>query len=175
MFERGRQDRPPGNGSHASHFGGTSPAFAYDDGYDPARQGDAPMSPADIADEAAMALADDAQEYKPWILQRGTRPLMILHLRRYDAKAGHWLGWQMPYPQLMAVEYVGDRLLTLDFGTRQFAIEGVGLAELVQRLQNGAVIAIQEYSSCVWLDSPTEAVVSTISKIGLAVSASTQM
>lgn len=138
------------------------PALGYDDGYNPARQGAAPISSQQVADEAALALADDIQEYRPWILQRGTRPLMMLHLRRFDAQAGHWLGWQVSYPHLIAVEYVGDRLLSLDFGTRHFIIEGIGLGELARHLQTASVQAVVEFSSETWPKQPNDGAIKTI-------------
>ncbi len=98
-----------------------------------------------------MALALNTQEYHPWVLQRGrTRPAMMLHLRRYESKSGLWMGWQLSYPSLIAAEYTGDRLLSLDFGSRQFIIEGQGLGELITRLQSGEVLCVQEYSPNIW-------------------------
>ena len=71
----------------------------------------------------------DLANYKPWLVQRGrSRPAMMLHLRRYEARSGLWMGWAMSYPSLIAAEYVGDRMVSLDFGTRQFMIEGEGAA-----------------------------------------------
>lgn len=171
MFERDRQDRAPVSGAmpQASnippHQPAPLPAFGYDDGYDPARQGAAPMSSQQVVDEAALALADDIQEYRPWILQRGTRPLMMLHLRRFDAQAGHWLGWQMSYPSLLAVEYIGDRLLSLDFGNRHFAIEGTSLGELARHLQTGSVQTVVEYAQEIWARSSNESAVTKIRSV----------
>ena len=150
LFERG------GGQPHAPRApqGAATPLRSYDDGYQPPPDGDAdrsPLSSEEVADEAAMALALDATEYKPWVLQRGrSRPAMMLHLRRFEPKSGLWMGWQMSYPHLIAVEYVGDKMLSLDFGTRQFVIEGRGLQDLAQPLQRGAVLAIQEYSTDHW-------------------------
>ena len=141
------------------------PAFGYDDGYNPVRQETPPMPPQQVTEEAALALADDIQEYRPWILQRGVRPLMMLHLRRFDAQAGHWLGWQVSYPHLIAVEYVGDRLLSLDFGTRHFIVEGTGLGELACHLQMGTVQAVLEYASEIWRERSSGPVASRISAI----------
>lgn len=109
----------------------------------------------------------DVAEYRPWVLQRGrTRPAALLDLRWYDARAGMWLGCAMAYPQLTAAEYVGERMLSLDFGTRQFVIEGEGLNELVRRIQDGSVIAIQEYAPSVWPERPSGPVVTHIRRIG---------
>lgn len=170
MFDRGRQERPPGsNGgmplenSMPPRQAAPMPSFGYDDGHDPARLGAAGMSPQLVADEAALALADDIQEYRPWILQRGSRPLMMLHLRRYDPQAGHWLGWQVSYPHLIAVEYVGDRLLTLDFGTRHFVVEGTDLSELARHLQTASVQTVLEFAPDVWSKLPEASAVNKIS------------
>ena len=163
MFEAKRRDRPP----EAEHlFGG------YDDGFAPTqRQADgemlrAPLSLEDITDEAAMALALDAPEYKPWVLQRGRgRPAMMLHLRRYEPKSGLWCGWQIAYPHLIAVEYTGDKMLSLDFGTRQFIIEGTGLRELTKHLQLGNVLMVQEYCGNVWPSSETGPTITSIGQL----------
>lgn len=133
------------------------PLGGYDDGFDPMKP-DArsemprqPLTPEEITDEAAMALALDAPEYKPWVLQRGRgRPAMMLHLRRFEPKSGLWMGWQISYPHLVAVEYIGDKMLSLDFGTRQFVVEGSGLHELARHLQIGSVLIMQEYARDVW-------------------------
>ena len=89
----------------------------------------------------------------------------MLHLRRYDPKSGMWIGWQVSYHNLIAVEYVGDRLLSLDFGMRQFVIEGSGLDELVRNLQQGIVLCLQEYSSQLVPQRPTGPIIIKISKI----------
>jgi hypothetical protein len=113
------------------------------------------------------ALELDLTEYKPWVLQRGrSRPTMLLELRRFEAKSGMWMGWQLSYPHLNAVEFIGDKMLSLDFGTRQFVIEGSGLDELVRYLQLGAVMTIQEYTGQIWPARPSGAVITAINKIG---------
>jgi len=112
------------------------------------------------------AEAVDPREYRPWILQRGrSRPAMMLELRRYEPRSGLWQGWIMSYPSLHAVEYMGDRMLSLDFGARQFIVEGRGLAELIPHLQQGSAVAIHEYSSAVWPE-PTGPVIMSIRKPG---------
>jgi hypothetical protein len=68
-------------------------------------------------------------------------------------------------PTLLAAEYTGDRLLSLDFGSRQFVIEGRGLDELARYLQQGSVVAIHEYASSVWPMRPDGAFIAAISKI----------
>ena len=96
-------------------------------------------------------LAIDLTEYRPWVVQRvRTRPALMLDLRRYESKAGFWTGWAMAYPSLLAVEYTGDRIVSLDFGARKFIIEGNGLDALVGLIQQGLVIAVNEHSSAVW-------------------------
>jgi hypothetical protein len=160
MFDAKRRERPhsaehPFGDAQAPAHG--RPLGGYDDGFDPAQRqagGEMPrppLTPEEITDEAAMALALDTAEYKPWVLQRGRgRPAMMLHLRRFEPKSGLWVGWQLAYPHLVAVEYTGDRMLSLDFGTRHFIVEGNGLHELARHLQSGSVLMVQEYSSEVW-------------------------
>lgn len=89
----------------------------------------------------------------------------MLELRRFEPRSGLWLGWQLSYPHLVAVEYVGDRMLSMDFGTRHFAIEGEGLCELSRQLQSGSVIAVQEYAPTVWPIRPTDAIITKVRKI----------
>lgn len=124
-----------------------------------------PHSPDVVADrdDGPDPLALDTAEYRPWILQRGrSRPAMMLHLRRFEPKSGQWLGWQLAYHSLLAVEYVGDAMLTLDFGARQFVIEGYRLSELVDHLQSGVLLCVQEYAASVWSAAPTGAAISRI-------------
>lgn len=112
------------------------------------------------------ASAPDLAQYRPWIVQRGrTRPALLLNLRRFDPKSGLLIGWQASYPYLVGADYIGERMLSLDFGARQFVIEGTGLGELVRHLQQGTVLAIQEYSAKVWPEQPKGPVVTTITLI----------
>jgi len=109
----------------------------------------------------------DLSEYQPWVLQRGrSRPALMIDLRTFDAKSGFWIGWAVAYPQLAAVEYVGERMLSLDFGLRKFVLEGDGLGELTKRLQEGIVLAIQEYAPAVWAHRPAGAIVTAIRRAG---------
>lgn len=153
MFDNGRRSGPSAPQAHGP---GNSAPFGYDDGYDPAHEAGparhvAPLSSEDVTDEAAMALALDAAEYRPWILQRGrSRPAFMLHLRRFEAKSRLWMGWQVAYAHLVAVEYTGEKMLSLDFGSRQFVIEGSGLDELARHLQTGSVLMMQEFTASVW-------------------------
>lgn len=176
MFEAKRRERPPGNDPMSGDTQGARGGAAhgsYDDGFDAktARaNGDMPhkpLTPEDITDEAAMALAGDTAEYAPWVLQRGgSRPAMMLHLRRFEPKSGLWCGWEIAYPHLIAVEYTGDKMLSLDFGTRQFMLQGHGLDELVARLQQGTVLMVQEYCDKVWPARGAGGVVNSITPIG---------
>lgn len=119
-----------------------------------------------IEPEREEPLELDMAEYRPWILQRGrTRPAALLDLRWHDARAGLWLGCAIAYPQLAAVEYIGDKMLSLDCGKRQFVIEGEGLGELVRRIQDGSVIAIQEYAAAVWPQRPAGSVVTSVKRV----------
>jgi hypothetical protein len=164
MFERGGTVQPQ------TPRGKPTPPPGFDDGYQhppSASGGRAPLTHADITDEATMALALDAPEYKPWVLQHGSgRPAMMLHLRRFEPKSGLWVGWQLAYPHLVAVEYIGDKMLSLDFGTRQFVIEGTGLQELARHLQSGSVLMVQEYSPHIWQARPLDGLIDTIARLG---------
>lgn len=116
----------------------------------PPGQPAAPASSADDGGDEEMA-APDLTEYRPWIVQRvRSRPALMLELRRYEPRSGLWQGWAMPYHNLHAVEYVGDKLVTLDFGARQFAIEGTGLDELARHIQQGTVLSIIEHQVALW-------------------------
>lgn len=118
-------------------------------------------------DDGLDPLELDMAEYKPWVLQRGrTRPVMMLHLRRYEPKSGLWMGWQIAYPHLIAIEYIGDCMLSLDFGSRQFMIEGIGLGELARYLQTGSVLLLQEYAAAVWPIKTQGPIVIAIKPIG---------
>jgi len=112
-------------------------------------------------------LADDPSVYRPWTIQRGrSRPPLMLELRKYEPRSGVWSGWQLSYPSLIAVEYVGDTMLSLDFGSRQFVIEGCKLSELARHLQQGTVIAIQEYANSIWSSGSSAERVTSIRRIG---------
>lgn len=175
MFEAKRRERPPGtdpmSGDAQGGRGGAAHG-GYDDAFDANRaraNGDMPhppLTPEDITDEAVMALGRDTTDYVPWVLQRGrARPAMMLHLRRFEPKSGLWIGWEIAYPHLIAVEYTGDRMLSLDFGTRQFMIQGRGLDELVARLQQGTVLMVQEYCDKVWPTRGSGGVITSIVKV----------
>ena len=176
MFEAKRRERPPGTEHPSGDAHGARGGAAhggYDDGFDASRaqangkMPQPPLTPEDITDEAAMALAGDTDEYVPWVLQRGpSRPAMMLHLRRFEPKSGLWNGWEIAYPHLIAVEYIGDKMLSLDFGTRQFMLQGHGLDELVARLQQGTVLMVQEYCNQVWPTRGAGAVVTSITLVG---------
>lgn len=120
--------------------------------------------PAERDDNDGLML--DTAEYQPWVLQRGrSRPVALLDLRWYDPKASLWLGCAIAYPQLVAAEHVGTGMLSLDFGKRQFVLEGDGLDELVHRLQQYSVIAIQEYAPTIWPQRPAGPIVSRIKRV----------
>lgn len=144
----------------------------WQDMFDPSRPGDRssgasppPLRRDEPPDDEGLTL--DLTDYKPWVLQRGrSRPSMLLDLRRYESKSGMWIGWQLSYPHLIAVEYVGDNALTLDFGTRKFMIEGHDLTELIRHLQQGSVLAIREYSASVWPSRPSGPYVRSIARLG---------
>lgn len=135
-----------------------------------AKPGTAPPSPGlapEPPDEDGLAL--EMADYKPWIIMRGrSRPAMMLHMRRFEPKSGLWVGWALSYPSLIAAEYIGDRMVSLDFGTRQFVIEGNGLGELVGHLQQGTVLALREYSAQVWPKAAEGPFISSIQRVGAA-------
>lgn len=70
------------------------------------------------------------------------------------------------YPHLVAEEYTGDRMLSLDFGNRQFVIEGTGLQELARHLQSGSALTVQEYIDELWSACGDMPVVFAIRKMG---------
>ena len=121
-----------------------------------------PVEPPDEAELAGV----DLSAYKPCQLQRGrSRPALMLGLRRFDAKSGLWHSWSMAYPSLYAIDVIGDRMVSLDFGTRQFVLEGRGLDELARHIQSGTVLAIEEYSPHIWPQPTDGVVISKIEKI----------
>lgn len=116
-------------------------------------------------DDADAAENDDGQ-YRPWTLQRGRSPAaLLLGLRWFDAKAGLWHGCAVAYPSLYAIDSIGDRMVSLDFGTRQFVIEGHGLDELARHLQQGTVVAIHEYAATIWPNRTQGPVIIAIKRI----------
>lgn len=121
-------------------------------------------------DDAALddgSPSHDLTSYKPWLLQRGrSRPSLMLGLRRFDGRSGLWQGWGLSYPALQTVEYMGDRMLSLDFGSRQFMLEGRGLDELARRISEGSVLVIFEYAAQVWPTLPDGPVVTGIRPMG---------
>jgi hypothetical protein len=52
----------------------------------------------------------------------------------------------------LTIDYIGDKMVSLDFGKRQFVLEGEGLAELPMWLQQGLVLTVQEFSSTIWTE-----------------------
>lgn len=109
----------------------------------------------------------DLADYRPWVLQRGrSRPTMLLDLRRFEPRSGMWTGWALSYPSLVAAEYVGERMLSLDFGMRQFMIEGDGLSELMAQLQLGTVISVLEYNATIWPHRSPGPLVASIRRLG---------
>lgn len=124
----------------------------------------AAVAEAEPADETAPP--PDPKAYQPWLLQRGrTRPALLLDFRRFDPKSGLLIGCQMPLMHLAAIDYIGDRMVTLDFGPRQFVIEGVGLSDLIRHLQQGTVLAIQEFSERTWPQGAQGSMVTRIVKV----------
>jgi hypothetical protein len=136
------------------------------DRFEQGRDGRPAPPPPPVAEIEEESIAPDLSVYRPWIIQRGrTRPALLLNLRKFDPKSGFWIGWQAAYPHLVAADYVGERMLSLDFGARQFVIEGTDLSELLRHLQQGTVLAIQEYSSAIWPRDPAGPFVQLIMKV----------
>lgn len=105
----------------------------------------------DAQDEFDELPGIDPREYKPFFLQRGrSRPAMFLDLRSIDPRSGALTGTMLSYPQLVAVDYVDDHTILLDFGMRHVRIEGEGLAELIARLHSGSVSVVQAWSPKIW-------------------------
>ena len=138
--------------------------------FEPKARDEPPVAPSSAGvrtDDGAVVGADEASgQYRPWVLQRGrSHPAMMLQFRRYDPRSGLWIGWQAAYPQLNAVDFIGDRMFTLDFGIRQFVLEGRGLDELARHIQSGTVLAIEEFSAQVWPQPESGPVITKIEKI----------
>lgn len=122
-------------------------------------------SPAVAYDDAEVSPIDQ-RDYKPWTLQRGpSRGSMMLGLRWHDPKSGLWHGSALAYPSLFAIDTIGDRMVSLDFGTRQFVLEGRGLDQLTEHLERGVVSSIVEFSSAIWQALPTGPMVRSIKPI----------
>lgn len=134
------------------------------DGQPPSQAAQPPTTRDELPDEDGGAL--DLTEYKPWIVQRvRSRPALMLELRRYEPRSGLWSGWAMPYHSLYAVEYVGDRLLSLDWNARRFVIEGKGLEALARHIQRGTVETVLEYAPHVWAAQPVGSMVVAIREV----------
>lgn len=144
--------------------------FEQSRGTPPVKPSRPPPLPFDDAALEDAAPSHDSTAYQPWLLQRGrSRPSLLLGLRRYEARSGLWQGWGMSYHSLQAIEHMGDRMLSLDFGTRQFMLEGQGLDELARRIGEGTVLAVQEYAAQVWPERPAGPLVRNIKIMQLQV------
>ena len=128
-----------------------------------------PASASVRTDDGALIGPDETSaQYRPWLLQRGrSQPAMMLLFRKFDPRSGLWIGWQAAYPQLNAVDFIGDRMVSLDFGIRQFVLEGRGLDELARHIQSGSVLTIEEFSAHVWPQPESGPVITKIEKIEL--------
>jgi hypothetical protein len=136
------------------------------DRFEQGRDGRPAAPPPPVSEIEEESIAPDLAMYRPWIIQRGrTRPALLLNLRKFDPRSGFWIGWQAAYPHLVSADYVGERMLSLDFGVRQFVIQGTDLRELVRHLQQGTVLAVQEYCAAVWSDPPQGPIVTAIDRL----------
>lgn len=93
----------------------------------------------------------DPKEYRAFMVQRGrSRQGLFVDLRTFDELSGVLKGTMLSYPQLVAVDYVDDHTILLDFGMRHVRIEGERLGELIARLNTGQISVIQAYSEKIW-------------------------
>lgn len=138
------------------------------------RRAGSALPPSNEASEPPVAAAyDDAdipaldlQDYKPWILQRGRgSPALMLAIRRYDHRAGLWECWSTAYHALFSVDYLGDKVVGLDFGVRRFMLEGTGLDLLARYLQQGSVLKIVEYAPTIWPTREEGPIITAIRRI----------
>ena len=120
-------------------------------------------------DEFDLLPGVDTNAYKAFIVQRGRSVSMFLDLRTFDARSGVLQGTMLSYPQLVAVDYVDDHTILLDFGMRHVRIEGERLAELIQRLHSASISVIQAWSPKIWGEKEPEgaAIVRRITHLGL--------
>ena len=120
-------------------------------------------------DEFDLLPGVDPSAYKAFIVQRGRSVSMFLDLRTFDARSGVLQGTMLSYPQLVAVDYVDDHTILLDFGMRHVRIEGERLAELIQRLHSASVSVIQAWSPKIWGEKEPEGapIVRRITHLGL--------
>lgn len=126
----------------------------------------APAAPPEAEFDDADLPHIDPVEYRPWILQRGqTRTGLMLAMRWFDAKAGLWHGQAVAYHSLYALDTIGDRMVSLDFGERQFVIEGMGLDVLGRYLLMGSVLKIVEYAAPIWPTRGDGPIVTAIRRI----------
>lgn len=96
----------------------------------------------------------DPTLYRPFFQQHGrSRPSLFIDLRVFDERSGSLKGTMLSYPQLVAVDYVEDHTILLDFGMRHVRIEGDRLGELIARLHTGTISVIQAYSKKIWGDN----------------------
>lgn len=93
----------------------------------------------------------DPTAYRAFIVKRGqSGPGLFIDLRSFDERSGALKGTMLSYPQLIAVDYIDDHTILLDFGMRHARIEGERLGELIARLHAGTVSVVQAYSKKIW-------------------------
>jgi hypothetical protein len=119
---------------------------------------DAPESPSikeEAQDDFDLLPGVDPKLYRAFIVQRGrSRQGLFLDFRSFDERSGALKGTMLSYPQLVAIDYVDDHTILLDFGMRHVRIEGEQLAELIARLHTGQVSVLQAYSEKIWGPKP---------------------
>lgn len=115
----------------------------------------APSAREEAQDEFDLVPGIDPKEYRAFIVQRGRSRLgLFLDVRSIDERSGVLTGTMLSYPQLVAVDYIDDHTILLDFGMRHVRIEGERLGELIARLHTGQVSVIQAYSEKIWGPKP---------------------
>lgn len=135
----------------------------------PAAEPDTPSVKDEAQDDFDLLPAVDPKNYRAFIVQRGrSRQGLFIDLRSFDERSGILKGTMLSYPQLVAVDYVDDHTVLLDFGMRHVRIEGERLSELIARLHTGQISVIQAYSEKIWGERPPLGpIVRSITHIGL--------
>lgn len=118
----------------------------------PATEGaEVPSAREEAQDDFDLLPGVDPKEYRAFMVQRGrSRQSLFVDLRTIDERSGALKGTMLSYPQLVAVDYVDDHTILLDFGMRHVRIEGERLGELIARLNTGQISVIQAYSEKIW-------------------------
>ena len=132
----------------------------------PSRGAPEPVPPGSSAEPYDDLTLNAREEYKPWSLQRGrSRPVMMVEFRRHEPRSGLWTCWALTYASLVSLEYTGDQLLSLAFGTCVVIVHGRGLDALARHVEEGAVMAVHEHAPSLWAAPSHGPTVSRIERI----------